>query len=173
MKRFKCKECGYVHIGDEAPSVCPVCGYDSEVFYEMEEEGTSKNVDYYEMIDDSNIDIIKNLRHQFDSFSELAVISIAMSNQALKENKEEDSELLKESSDELLKQASLNAMLLGEFLEFSTDANKDQLSSKLEKDVKRYQELVLLLENDGLSEYVDLIKGKSENLEKLIDRLEK
>lgn len=36
MKRFKCKECGYIHIGDEAPGVCPVCGYDKSVFVEMD-----------------------------------------------------------------------------------------------------------------------------------------
>ncbi|MEG0249695.1 MAG: rubrerythrin [Peptostreptococcus sp.] len=173
MKRFKCKECGYVHIGDEAPSVCPVCGYDSEVFYEMEEESSSKEVDYYEMIDDSNLDIIKNLRHQFDSFSELAAVSMSMAKQAIKENKEEDAELFKESYDELLGQASLSAMLLGEFLEFNTESNKKELARKLQKDVQRSEELILLLENDGLVEYVDIIKNKSDNIKKIMDKLEK
>ena len=25
MKKFVCSVCGYVHEGDEAPEVCPVC----------------------------------------------------------------------------------------------------------------------------------------------------
>ena len=26
MKKYVCLVCGYVHNGDEAPKVCPVCG---------------------------------------------------------------------------------------------------------------------------------------------------
>ena len=38
-KRWRCKVCGYVHRGETAPDVCPVCGVGPEKFELMEEEG--------------------------------------------------------------------------------------------------------------------------------------
>ncbi|HBX43585.1 MAG TPA: rubredoxin [Deltaproteobacteria bacterium] len=35
MKRWKCSVCGYIHKGDEPPTVCPVCGSPREKFVEM------------------------------------------------------------------------------------------------------------------------------------------
>lgn len=35
MKKFVCLICGYVHNGDEAPAVCPVCGAGADKFKEM------------------------------------------------------------------------------------------------------------------------------------------
>lgn len=35
MKKFVCKVCGYVHEGDEAPEVCPVCKAKKEMFEEV------------------------------------------------------------------------------------------------------------------------------------------
>lgn len=32
MKKWVCRVCGYVHIGDEPPAVCPVCGVGPEEF---------------------------------------------------------------------------------------------------------------------------------------------
>ena len=26
MKKFVCTVCGYIHEGDDAPDICPVCG---------------------------------------------------------------------------------------------------------------------------------------------------
>jgi len=31
-KRWECVICGYIHEGDEAPDVCPVCGAPRELF---------------------------------------------------------------------------------------------------------------------------------------------
>jgi Na+-transporting NADH:ubiquinone oxidoreductase subunit C len=36
--KFRCKVCGYIHEGDEAPEVCPVCGVGKEEFELIEEE---------------------------------------------------------------------------------------------------------------------------------------
>ena len=35
MKKYVCLICGYVHEGDSAPAVCPVCGATADQFKEM------------------------------------------------------------------------------------------------------------------------------------------
>ena len=37
MKKYVCLICGYVHTGDEAPGVCPICGADASKFKEIGE----------------------------------------------------------------------------------------------------------------------------------------
>ena len=37
MKKWVCNVCGYIHEGDEAPEVCPLCGVGAEEF-SVEEE---------------------------------------------------------------------------------------------------------------------------------------
>lgn len=37
MKKYVCLICGYVHEGDSAPAVCPVCGATADKFKEMGE----------------------------------------------------------------------------------------------------------------------------------------
>ena len=37
MKKFICKVCGYVHEGDSAPKICPLCGVDASQFEELKE----------------------------------------------------------------------------------------------------------------------------------------
>lgn len=41
--KWKCSVCGYIHEGNEAPDVCPVCKVKKEKFVKMEEESNSKN----------------------------------------------------------------------------------------------------------------------------------
>ncbi len=40
MRKWKCTVCGYIHIGDEPPEICPVCGADRSKFIEI----TTKDV---------------------------------------------------------------------------------------------------------------------------------
>ncbi len=42
QKRWRCKVCGYVHQGETAPDVCPVCGVGSDMFELMKEEGNDE-----------------------------------------------------------------------------------------------------------------------------------
>ena len=35
MKKWECSVCGYIHIGEEPPDECPVCGADSSKFAEV------------------------------------------------------------------------------------------------------------------------------------------
>ena len=41
MKKFVCTVCGYIHEGDSAPDVCPVCGAKSDKFVEQDENDMS------------------------------------------------------------------------------------------------------------------------------------
>ena len=38
MKKFICTVCGYVHEGETAPEVCPVCGVGADKFVEQSGE---------------------------------------------------------------------------------------------------------------------------------------
>ena len=35
MAKYKCKVCGYIHEGNKAPDVCPVCAAPASDFEEM------------------------------------------------------------------------------------------------------------------------------------------
>ena len=39
MKAYVCKICGYIHMGEEAPNRCPMCGASKEKFEVKEEKG--------------------------------------------------------------------------------------------------------------------------------------
>lgn len=65
MKKFVCQVCGYVHEGDSAPDVCPICKAPMERFVEKSEDlfwadehvvGVAKGV---------SEDILKDLRDNF------------------------------------------------------------------------------------------------------------
>jgi len=35
MKKWRCIICDYLHEGDDAPAICPICGVDSSNFEEV------------------------------------------------------------------------------------------------------------------------------------------
>ena len=41
MAKFKCKVCGYIHEGNKAPDVCPVCMAPASEFEEVKEPGAA------------------------------------------------------------------------------------------------------------------------------------
>lgn len=41
MAKYKCKVCGYIHEGDSAPEVCPLCKK-TNCFEEVKEDGAPK-----------------------------------------------------------------------------------------------------------------------------------
>lgn len=47
MARYKCKVCGYIHEGNKAPDVCPICNVPASEFEEIKDEagGKKKGVD--------------------------------------------------------------------------------------------------------------------------------
>lgn len=42
MAKYKCKVCGYIHEGNKAPDVCPVCGVSASEFEEIKEAAADK-----------------------------------------------------------------------------------------------------------------------------------
>ncbi|MCK4714531.1 MAG: rubredoxin [Candidatus Aenigmarchaeota archaeon] len=42
MALFRCKVCGYIHDGDEAPTKCPKCGAPKEQFSKLDSEAENK-----------------------------------------------------------------------------------------------------------------------------------
>ena len=45
MKQWRCTVCGYIHVGDEPPEKCPVCGADKSLFEEVIEETPAEQRD--------------------------------------------------------------------------------------------------------------------------------
>lgn len=41
--RWRCIVCGYIHVGDAPPEICPVCGVDASNFERIEETDTKDN----------------------------------------------------------------------------------------------------------------------------------
>ena len=41
MAKYKCKVCGYIHEGNKAPDVCPVCAAPASEFEEIKEEAAA------------------------------------------------------------------------------------------------------------------------------------
>lgn len=41
MAKYKCKVCGYIHEGNKAPDVCPVCGVPASEFEEIKDEAVA------------------------------------------------------------------------------------------------------------------------------------
>ena len=49
QKKFVCSVCGYVHYGDAAPEVCPICKQ-SGVFVEEKKKGIDTNSNTYTIV---------------------------------------------------------------------------------------------------------------------------
>lgn len=42
MKKFVCTVCGYIHVGDNPPEICPLCNVGPEYFKEVEEDNNEE-----------------------------------------------------------------------------------------------------------------------------------
>lgn len=167
MKQFKCKECGYIHIGNEAPEVCPVCAYDKSVFVEMDQvvEGQKINYTLIEDLDDISIKILRQL---IDSTSRLAAVASAMARSAFMEDDLEKEEYFNNLALELLDQAAIYMIYSGEFLEVSSGANKLELEKKLENEMNKVDKFIESISDMDLTEVVDVLEDNKKNLKALM-----
>lgn len=170
MKKFKCRECGYIHIGDEAPMVCPVCAYESDVFFEMKNDNLVDDNNFFEMIEITESSTLKIIRNLFDSYSELSIISLAMAIQAKHESKLDYIEKFENLSRELSNQAAVYVMFLGEFLEFNTESNAVDLKKKIAKLMSKNNELNGILPDD-YNDYKEKILKNNKALEALVVKM--
>ena len=166
MKRFKCKECGYIHIGEKAPDVCPVCAYDKSVFVEMDQVDSINQISYT-MLDELDGTSIKILRQLIENTSKLAAVSSAMAKSARMENNLELEKYFKNLSIELLEQASIYMIYSGEFLDFSSNANKLDLEKKLKNEISRLDKFIDSIANMYTGEVLGVLEGNKKKLTEL------
>ena len=124
MKKFVCTVCGYIHEGDFAPDVCPVCGAKSDKFVEKNENemswadehkiGVAKGVD---------AEVLEGLRANFVGECTEVGMYLAMSRQADREGFPEVAEAYKRIAFEEADHAAKFAELLGEVVVADTKKN--------------------------------------------------
>ena len=123
MKKFVCTVCGYIHEGETAPEVCPVCKVGAEKFEEMKGEmvwadehriGAAQGVDE---------EILEGLRANFVGECTEVGMYLAMSRQADREGYPEVAEAYQRIAFEEAEHAAKFAEMLGEVVEADTKAN--------------------------------------------------
>ena len=119
-KKFICTVCGYVHEGDEAPEMCPVCKAKKDKFKEMTpaDETGFATVHVIGAAKNENADeeMLKDLRNHFNGECGEVGMYLAMSRQADREGYPEIAEAYKRYAFEEAEHASKFAELLGEVL---------------------------------------------------------
>lgn len=163
MKRFKCKECGYIHIGDEAPDVCPVCGYDKSIFVKMDQVEEGENI-AYAMIEELDVTFTKILRQLIDDTSGMAAVASAMAKRALMENNLDLEKYFNALALELLDQASIYMIYSGEFLEVTSSANRPELEKKLQNEMIKIDKFIEAISDMDLEEVVDVLEANKKKI---------
>ena len=124
MKKFVCTVCGYIHEGDFAPDVCPVCGAKSDKFVEKTGDDMSW-ADEHEVgvAKGADTEILEGLRANFTGECTEVGMYLAMSRQADREGFPEIAEAYKRIAFEEAEHASKFAELLGEVVTSDTKKN--------------------------------------------------
>ena len=123
MKKFVCTVCGYMHEGETAPEVCPVCKVGADKFEEM--KGEMKWADEHRIGVAAGVDeeILEGLRANFVGECTEVGMYLAMSRQADREGYPEVAEAYKRIAFEEAEHAARFAELLGEVVVADTQAN--------------------------------------------------
>ena len=123
MKKFVCTVCGYVHEGETAPEVCPLCGVGADKF--VEQAGELVFADEHRIGVAQGVDerVIEGLRANFVGECTEVGMYLAMSRQADREGFPEVAEAYKRIAIEEAEHAAKFAELLGEVVVADTKAN--------------------------------------------------
>jgi len=123
MKKYVCTVCGYVHEGDSAPEVCPVCKAPASKF--TEQVGELEWADEHKVGIAMGLDerIVEGLKQNFTGECTEIGMYLAMSRQADREGFPEIAEAYKRIALEEADHASKFAELLGEVVTDSTRKN--------------------------------------------------
>ena len=114
MKKFVCSVCGYVHEGDSAPEVCPVCGAPAEKFIEQSETMSWAAEHVVGVAQGAPEDIMADLRANFAGECTEVGMYLAMARVAHREGYPEIAEAFKRYAFEEAEHAAKFAELLGE-----------------------------------------------------------
>jgi rubrerythrin len=142
MKKFICSVCGYVHNGDAAPAVCPICGVPAEKFNEVavaapaaEEAAVSTTA--YKWADEHRVgvaqgvdpEVVEMLRANFSGECSEVGMYLAMARVAHREGYPEIGLYWEKAAWEEAEHAAKFAELLGEVV---TDSTKKNLAMRVE-----------------------------------------
>lgn len=123
MKKYICTICGYIHEGNEAPEVCPICKADKNKFEEMNDDLTWADEHRIGTGKDLDPKIIEDLRANFTGECTEVGMYLAMSRQADREGYPEVAEAYKRIAYEEAEHAAKFAEILGEVVVADTKAN--------------------------------------------------
>ena len=123
MKKFVCSVCGYVHEGDSAPEVCPVCGAPAEKFIEQSETMSWAAEHVVGVAQGAPEDIMADLRANFAGECTEVGMYLAMARVAHREGYPEIGLYWEKAAYEEAEHAAKFAELLGEVVTSSTKKN--------------------------------------------------
>ena len=129
MAKYVCSVCGYVHEGEEAPEVCPVCKVDSSKFVKQSEERTWAAEHVVGVAQGAPMDIIEDLRANFAGECSEVGMYLAMARVAHREGYPEIGLYWEKAAYEEAEHAAKFAELLGEVI---TDSTKKNLEMRID-----------------------------------------
>ena len=155
MEKYVCSVCGYVHEGDSAPEVCPLCKAPAEKFAEQTGERVWAAEHVLGVAQGVSEDIIKDLRMNFEGECSEVGMYLAMARVAHREGYPEIGLYYEKAAYEEAEHAAKFAELLGEVVTNST---------------KKNLELRVDAENGATAGKFDLAKrAKEQNLDAIHD----
>lgn len=158
MKKFRCKVCGYIHEGDEAPEKCPQCKAPKEKFEEMTDAIMGWASEHaVGIIEGVSPEIIEGLRANFTGECTEVGMYLAMSRVADREGYPEIAEAYKRIAFEEAEHAAKFAEILGEVVFADTKKN---LTVRVEAENGACQgkvDLATMAKQDGLDAIHDTV----------------
>ena len=123
MKKFVCRVCGYVYVGEAAPEFCPLCKAPASKFIEQSEEKTWAAEHVVGVASDVPEDIKADLRANFEGECSEVGMYLAMARVAHREGYPEIGLYWEKAAYEEAEHAAKFAELLGEVVSPSTKEN--------------------------------------------------
>ena len=120
MAKWVCNVCGYVHEGDEAPEVCPVCKAPASKFTKQDENLTWAAEHVVGVAQGVSEDILEDLRANFQGECSEVGMYLAMARVAHREGYPEIGLYYEKAAYEEAEHAAKFAELLGEVVTDST-----------------------------------------------------
>jgi rubrerythrin len=129
MKKYVCTVCGYVHEGDSAPDICPICNASSDKFTEQASDLSWVAEHVVGVAKGAPDDIIEGLRANFTGECTEVGMYLAMARVAYREGYPEIALFWEKAAYDEAEHAAKFAELLGEVV---TDSTKKNLQLRLE-----------------------------------------
>lgn len=157
MAKWVCNVCGYVHEGDEAPEVCPVCKAPASKFTKQDENLTWAAEHVVGVAQGVSEDILEDLRANFQGECSEVGMYLAMSRVAFREGYPEVGLYYEKAAHEEAEHASKFAEMLGEVLSDSTKKNLEMRAAAEQGACKGKKELATLAKQLGYDAIHDTV----------------